>query len=93
MSEIIRGLFRGNLDVLERPFDALSRENITFNQMEALTEKMEEKIPSEFHPMLEEYKTSMMELMDAACEEEYLSGYQLGVRMMVAAWPDQGKQT
>ena len=93
MSEIIRDLFRGDLKSIERPFDALSRENITFNQMEALTEEMEKKIPVEYHPLLEQYKTSMLELLDAACEEEYLSGYQLGVRMMIAAWPENKNET
>jgi len=91
MTEIIRELFRGNLDVLERPFDASSRENASFNQMETLTEKMEKEIPTEYHPLLEQYKASMMKLLDAACEEEFLSGYQLGVRMMIAAWPDNMK--
>ena len=89
MSEIIRELFRGNLEVIERPFDISSRENIRFSEVEILCKKMEEKFPAEYHPLLEQYKTSMMELMDAACEEEYLSGYQFGVRMMAAAWPDR----
>ena len=93
MSEIIRELFRGNMYAFERPFYAGSNENTTFNEMESLTEEMKKKIPAEFHLLLEQYQTSMMNLMDAACEEEYLSGYQLGVRMMVAAWPDNQKQT
>ena len=56
-------------------------------------ETMKQQIPSEFHPLLDQYQNSMMNLMDAACEEEYLAGYQLGVRLMIAALPDQQKQT
>ena len=85
--ELIRNLFHGDLKTLDRSFDPESRENMAFNQTEALAEELEKKIPAKYHPLLEEYKTSMLELMDAACEEEYIAGYQLGVRMMVAAWP------
>ena len=93
MSEIIRELFRGNMDVFERPFDADSYENETFNEMEKLTEDMKQKIPSEFHLLLEQYQNSMMNLMDVACEEEFLSGYRLGVRLMIAAWPENQNET
>ena len=93
MSEIIRELFRGNMEMLERPFEVDSRENAAFSIMETMTEEMKNAIPSEFHPLLEQYQNSMMELMDAACEEEFLSGYRLGVRMMIAAWPEDQNET
>ena len=89
MSEIIRELFRGNLSGLEGPFEASSRENTAFSEMEILCEKMEKEFPVEYHTLVEQYKASVMELLDAACEEEYLRGYQFGVRMMVAAWPNR----
>jgi len=89
MSEIIRQIFKGNPDILQRPYCAESHETEAFTKMEELTDQMKLRIPPEFHPILEQYQNSMMALMDAACEEEYLSGYQLGVRMMVAAWPGE----
>ena len=93
MSEIIRRLFRGDFRLFQRPFISSSRENIAFNEAEQQMETMKQQIPSEFHPLLDQYQNSMMNLMDAACEEEYLAGYQLGVRLMIAALPDQQKQT
>ena len=91
MSEMIRRLFRGDLQLLQRPFLSGTHENIAFDEAEQKLEEMKQKIPPEFHYLLEQYQTAMMNLMDAACEKEYLSGYQLGVRMMVAAWPENGR--
>ena len=88
MSEMIRRFFRGDMQLLQRPFVSNSQENIAFEDAEQKMEILKQQIPSEFHPLLDQYQTTMMNLMDAACEEEYLSGYQLGVRMMVAAWPE-----
>ena len=47
-----------NYDILF--FEALGEENAH------LTEEMEKKIPVEYHPLLEQYKTSMSELFFCA---------------------------
>ena len=93
MSQIIRKLFRGDLQLLQRPFFSGSRESIAFDVAEQRMDAIKQQVPSEFHPTLEQYQNSMMELMDAACEEEFLSGYRLGVRMMIAAWPEDQSET
>ena len=93
MSEIIRKIFKGEQDLLEQHFSPSSAENIYFSQMEDLTERMQREIPKESHPLLRQYQDSMMKLIDAACEEDFLCGYRLGVQMMIAAWPGWQKQT
>jgi len=93
MSQIIRQLFRGDLQLLQRPFSPNSRESVAFDVVEQRMKAIKQQISSEFHPLLEHYQSSMMSLMDAACEAEFLSGYRLGVRMMLAVWPEDQNET
>jgi len=87
MDEIVRALFRGEMAGFLPPYSEASRQNRAFTRAEELATKLKGTIPEQYHSVLEEYEQAVMELMDAACEDEYVSGFQLGVRMMIAAWP------
>jgi len=87
MQSIVADIYRGRFDVLERLYKRNSDQ--AFSCMENITASMKRKIPAEYHDLLREFEKSMMDLMDAACEDEFLAGYRLGVRMILAAWPEK----
>jgi len=88
VENIIRQLYRENREMLKLRHVKNSRQPYAYSRMERLAEALKLKTPTEFHILLDGYQNAVMELLDAAGEDNYILGYQLGVRMMVAAWPD-----
>ena len=87
MDEIVRALFRGDVNALLPPYEENSRQTRAFSRVEDLTRQLKAEFPQQYHSALDAYEQAVMELMDAACEDDFVSGYRLGVRMMYAAWP------
>lgn len=85
MQGIVLDIFRGCFESLERLYGKDSGH--AFDEMEALQQFMKRRIPEEFHSLLEKYEKAMMKVLDEACELDFMAGYQLGVRMMIDAWP------
>ena len=88
MENIIRQLYREKKKEIKLSHIENSRQPYAYSRMERLAEALKLKTPKEFHVLLDGYQNAVMELLDAAGEDNYILGYQLGVRMMVAAWPD-----
>lgn len=87
MDSFIRDLFRGDWRAFMPEYSPDARQSKYFRKMEELDAQMHTDIPSEYHPLLEEYQGNMMSLMDAACEDDFVHGYRLGIQMLLAAWP------
>ena len=89
MNKLILNIYHGNLEALERPFDADSKENLAMSRLEDLENRITEAVPVEYHALLSEYHNAFMEVVDAVAEEDFLEGYRMGVQMMLAAWPNE----
>ena len=88
MQEILRSIFRKDF----KPFEQLYIKNSTkaCEEVEELLHAMKNRIPTEYHALLDQYERAVMNLIDESCEGDFVVGYQLGVRMLLAAWP-QGR--
>ena len=89
MNKLILNIYHGNLEALERPLDADSKENLAMSRLEDLENRITEAVPVEYHALLSEYHNAFMEVVDAVAEEDFLEGYRMGVQMMIAAWPKE----
>ncbi len=87
MEKIILDLHRGNFDAFQRAYSKDSEETKAFLRVGELEEKVSAALNPENRPLLKEYAEAFLDLVSAACDEDYLAGYRLGVQMMLAAWP------
>ena len=92
MDNIIRDLFRGDWRAFTPEYSPNDRQAQHFCRMEELEAQVLANIPGEYHALLEEYQKAMQDLMDAACEDDFVHGYRLGVQMLMAAWPHSAPQ-
>lgn len=87
MPGIIRDIYRREFKSIERMY--MKNPSISFEKVEMLLHSMKRSIPAEYHSILEQYQSEIMNLIDESCEGDFVVGYQLGVRMMLAAWPQE----
>ena len=87
MQEIIRSIFRRDYQLIEQMY--MTNTAKASEEVEALLRTMKSEIPSEYHSLLERYERAVMNLIDESCEGDFVVGYQFGVRMMLAAWPQE----
>ena len=86
MEKIVIDIYRGNFSALGRRYPASAKQHLTFDKIEALEDVIKTVLPEEYHALLKQYNDLFMEMMDACCEDDFVAGYGLGVRMILAAW-------
>lgn len=91
MEKIILDIYRGNYSALDRPYVINSKERNAFAQVDGLKKALEKVLPKEHHSLLEKYYDAFMDAVSATGEQEFVFGYRMGVKMMIAAWPDEVK--
>ena len=84
MKNILSDIYQGNYTV----HDHKNRKGTPFAETMDRIEKLEEEIraalPEGSKATFNEYVRARVDLSDMACEEDFVAGYQLGVRMMLA---------
>lgn len=88
MKNIITDLYRGNYAAFERPFGHNSEQARILDRIINLEERIKAVLPAESHSLLKEYEDAVADLSGASCERDFFEGYRLGIRLMIAAWPD-----
>ena len=88
MRKILLDLYHGNFEAFEPPFSYNTKQSDAFGQVEALEEKVRCVLSEEYQPLLRDLSNAYLHLMDVCCEDDFAFGYSIGVRMLLAAWPD-----
>ena len=93
MRKILLDLYHGNFEAFEPPFTYNAKQSDAFGQVEELEEKLRCVLSEEQQPLLKDLSNAYLHLMDVCCEDDFAFGYSVGVRMLLAAWPDTGANT
>ena len=88
MSGILRDIYRGKYTVIQKqarkgtPFAKL------LDQSNELEERIRKGLPKSLKEDFDQYVKTSADLSYLACEEDFIAGYRLGVRLMLAAHED-----
>ena len=88
MSGILRDIYRGKYTVIQKqarkgtPFAKL------LDQSNELEERIRKGLPKSLKEDFDQYVKTSADLSYLACEEVFIAGYRLGVRLMLAAHED-----
>ena len=88
MKKLLFDLYHGNFKAFEPPFASNAKQSDAFSQVEELEDKLRRVLPEEHQPLLRDLSNAYLNLMDVCCEDDFAFGYSIGVRMLLAAWPD-----
>ncbi len=84
MKNILSEIYHGQYGVLDHknrkgtPFAA------TLDQLNILEAVIKKALPDELKDTFDQYTQAQADLSELACEEDFIAGYQLGVRMVLA---------
>ena len=88
MNRILSDIYRGKYTVIQKhtrkgtPFAKL------LDQSNELEERIRKGLPESLKDVFDQYVKASDDLSFLACEEDFVAGYQLGVRLMLAAQED-----
>ena len=91
MENILKDLYFGKYAAFERRFAPNSDHAAAIDKVVALEDALIEKLPNELVDQFREYSNAVADLASLSGEEEFEEGYKLGVRMMLAAFPEEYK--
>ena len=92
MNGILSDIYRGKYAVIQQhtrkgtPFAKL------LDQSNELEERIRKDLPDSLKDIFDQYIKTTADLSYLACEEDFIAGYQLGTRLMLAAldgYPDR----
>jgi len=84
MKNILSEIYQGNYDVLKRKDRKGTAFAATLNRMNELETVIRKALPDDVKDAFDAYIQAQADLADMACEEDFISGYQLGVQMLLA---------
>lgn len=84
MKNILSEIYHGNYDVLKRKDRKGTAFAATLNRMNELETVIRKALPDDVKDDFDAYIQAQADLADMACEEDFISGYQLGVQMLLA---------
>ncbi len=90
MDKIVRDLYRCNFEVFERRISRDSGELVAARKASALEERFIAALSDEQRIAYEALKEARDEQYFLGGENDFVAGYQLGVRMTLAAFPEVG---
>lgn len=79
MKNILSEIYHGSYDVLKRKDRKGTAFAATLNRMNELEAEIRKALPDEAKEAFENYIQAQADLAELACEEDFISGYQLGV--------------
>ena len=92
MKKIILDLYNGNYSAFERRFAPNCEQTKALNRVVELEEEVQKTIPAEYQPLIKAYGDALSDLSSISCQDDFLEGYRLGVRLMLAAWPENAEE-
>ena len=88
MDRIIRELYRGNYEVFDHKYRYNAEHKKTLDDVERLETELVRFLPDEGKALFREYSNACGMLSCITCEDVFLEGYRLGVRIILAAFSD-----
>jgi len=89
MKDILKELYFGKYAPFERSYAPDSEHTKALNKVVALEADMQKALSPEQWTMFRLYADAVAVLASISAEEEFKEGYRLGVRMLLAAFPDE----
>ena len=90
MQNIIKELFWGNVNPLDRSFDKESEYGICSNKIYMLSNELTEQLSDENKDKLNNILSCEMELETLASSESFADGFRLGAKFMLATFTNVG---
>ena len=84
MKNILSEIYHGSYDVLKRKDRKGTAFVETLNRMNELEAAIRKVLPDDVKEAFDAYIQAQADLADMACEEDFISGYKLGVQMLLA---------
>ena len=92
MENILSMLYHGDGSILETAYEKLAAHILALGKADALEEEFRDKLPQELLPLIDQLKDAVMSVLDTCGFHDFTIGYQLGVRLMIAAMPDEPRR-
>lgn len=92
MKNILSEIYRGNYTVLNHKDRKDTPFAETLDRMNELEDEIRKALPDGLKSTFEKYVRARIEMEYLACEEDFITGYQLGVRMLLAGLDDNSGQ-
>lgn len=85
MEKIIIDLFHGDLSILDRCDYPCPAYSAAYENMEKLEGELMAALPAALKSKFIEFRDEFQRVSDLACEQEFVCGYRIGVRLTMAA--------
>ena len=90
MESILSAIYHGKFTAFEIKNEQGAAHTVALGKVDDLEEQFLEKLPKVLHPLFDDLRTAAINALDAYGLYGFTVGYQLGVRLMIAAFPDDG---
>jgi len=88
MENILSALYHGEYTAFEIKNEQDAPHTIALGKVDTLEAQLLEKLPQELHLLFDEMRTAAINALDAYGLYAFTVGYQMGVKLMIAAFPD-----
>lgn len=88
MQRILRDLYYGDYSAFERHRSRGPEETQALDLVIALEERLHNELSKEMWAVFEQYEDASADLSCLTTEQDFIEGYRLGVRLMLAAFPE-----
>ena len=88
MENILAQLYRGEYNPLEIKHEQGAAHTTALGKVDEIEETLQEKLPQELQSLFDQLKRAALDALDAYGLYTFTIGYQMGVRLMIAAFPD-----
>lgn len=88
MRDILRDLYYGNYAVFERTYTRESEQAKTLGNVVDLEEKLRNTLTEAQKDLFRQYDDTVAELASVSNADSFVEGYQLGVNLILVAFPE-----
>ena len=88
MQRILRDLYYGDYSAFERHRSRGPEETQAIDLVVALEERLHNELSKEMWAVFEQYEDASADLSCLTAEQDFIKGYRLGVRLMLAAFSE-----
>ena len=88
MRDILRDLYYGNYTAFERTYSRESEQAKALGIVVDLEEKLRNVLSEEQRALFKQYDDAVADLASISNAESFVEGYQLGVNLILAAFPE-----
>lgn len=84
MNNILKDIYHGDYTVFNHKQRKGTPFAITLDKMNELESKIREALPDGLRDTFDKYVSAQAELSEMVCEEDFITGYRLGVQLILA---------